>query len=403
VTSQRLGPWTLGIDTISADSDMPTDNTGKIIAVRDALNVDFNREGWPDTKPGMVRLLTQAGFHSIYARNERAPIYAAYGANLARVTVTGPSSAAMTTIFTLPSLSPLDFDDLNGEVTFSSRDYLGVIGANDVVRPLCVPDAPGLRCVAATIGGMFAGRYGIAMAWVDATGKEGGLGPCAFLDVAEGGGVSVTMPPFPDGATFARLYRTHANGRILYRAADVPNGLSPYLLGRGKLGKRAAYQYLRAMKPGDMVRYWRGHLLTAIGNTMQISKALAYHLTDPRHGCFYFPREVAFIEGVEGGVYVGQVDDTVLFLGGTDYRTWSPKTTGGNEPFPRSSTKCNDDLFDSQFQLQGEMAVWLAGNGYVIGKPDGTLLEPQTKRVDITAAPSRTTVFGRRVLTIVNQ
>lgn len=403
MTSQRMGPWTLGMDVISADSEMPKDNTGRIIAVRDALNADFNREGWPDTRPGLIRLLTQIGFHSLYARTETAPIYGAYGTNLVRIDVSAAPAATMTPIFTLPSMSPLDFDDLNGETVFSSRDYLGVIGAADVVRPLCVPDAPGPHCVPNSSGGLFAGRYGMAMAWVDATGKEGGLSPAMFLDVPASGGISLSVPSFPNGASLARIYRTKANSRILYRAADVPPGMGTYLLGRGRLGKRAAYQYMRAMMPGDIVRYWRGCLLTAVGPMLQKSEEMAYHLTSPRHGFFVFPREIAFVEGVEGGVYVGLVDDTVKFLRGTSAKAWDYAETGGNPPVPRSSMSVSDSLFDPQLQVKGVVALWLAQNGFVIGRPDGTLSEPQAQRITIPhASVGRTTVFGRRVLTVVN-
>jgi hypothetical protein len=398
MTDQRIGPWPLGIDQISDDADLPVDNTGKIIAARDAVNADFTREGWPDTRPGLVRLLTQSGYHSIWAKSETSPLYAAYDTNLVRI-----DGGNAVNLYTLPSSLPLSFDDLNGETVFSSRDFLGIIGAGDIVRPLCVPDAGGPVAAPNAAGGLYEGRYGVAMAWVDATGKEGGLSPATQVNVVANGGIRLTLPPFPNSARFARIYRTHANGRIFYKAADVPSSIQTYLIGKATLGKRAEYQYLRAMRPGDIVRYWRGRLLTVIGNTMQISEPLAYHLTSPRHGFVPFPRRVAFFEGVEGGVYVGLVGDTVVWLRGNSEKAWEYVATGGNVPFPSSSMIVSDSLFDPQLQVKGTVALWLAQNGYVIGRPDGTLSEPQAKRIAIPVTRSaRTTVFNRRVLTLVN-
>jgi hypothetical protein len=252
---------------------------------------------------------------------------------------------------------------------------------------------------------MFEGRYGLAMAWVDTTGKEGALSATRFIDVPAGGGISLSFPPAPAGAQFARVYRTPSNGRILYRAADVPVALTTYLLGRGRVGNRAQYQFMRAMTPGAIVRLWKGRLITVNGSVLTLSEPLAYHLTDPRHNFFAFPREVAFVEGVEGGVYVGQTDETVLFLRGTDPHTWEQATTGANPPVPRSSFRACDAYFAPQLQLEGTVAVWLAQNGYVIGRNDGRIVESQDKRITIpvVAAVGRSALFKRRVLTIVNQ
>lgn len=396
---KNIGPWPLGMDMLSPDTRLPRNQPeGRLIAAREAVDGIFDRAGTFASRPGLARVASLSGLHSLWTRPDGRTSYAVQGSTLVQVSLTG-RSLGLTPLADLPSALALDFCDLNGETVYSSLDTLGVIGA-DGVRPLSVPDAAGLHAVPATVGGLYAGRYAVAMAWLNARGEEGGLSPITPVTLAEGQGVRVTIPPAPEGATTARVYRTGQNGDVLYRVADAPPGMA-FTLGAAPRGRAADTAYLRAMRPGAMVRAWRGRLLTARGTVLTLSEPMRYGLTSPRHGFVAFPGRITFIEPVEGGVFVGQTD-TVLFLDGAKPGDWQLRRTGGARPVPGSSTTVSADLFDPQLQLQGgDHALWLAANGYVLGRPTGQLVEPQAQRIRLPdAAAGRTAVYDRRLLTL---
>lgn len=401
MAEKKIGPWPLGIDMLSTDENFPTDRNGSILSLRDSLNGDFTREGWWQTRPGLQRRLAQEGLHSLWGSNDGADTFGVRSGELVRVLVDG-DSVTLSTIATLLSDQPVDFALLNGEIVFSSLAQIGVIGAGDIVRPLSVPNGelPAMAVTAA--GGLAAGRYSAAISFVDARGEEGGLSPLATVNVQEGGGIRLTFPVAPAGIQLAKVYRTEANGGMLRLAATAPLAMGTYLLGAGQLGRPAETQFLRAMRPGAMVRQWNGRLLTGRGSTLCISEPMRYGLYSPRHGFVQFPAPIAFIEGVDGGIYVGLAGRSVAFLRGSTPKEFTMRESGA-KPVPRSSVLVQSNILDPGLQLGGDVALWLSEKGYVIGSADGQLLEQQANRIRLSAGVSgRTAVFDRRVLTIVN-
>lgn len=399
MADKQIGPWPLGMDMLSTDENMPRDNTQRVIAARDSHNGDFTRDGWWDTRPGLQRLVTETGLHSFWSF-DGVRAYGARNTQLLRVTMNA-GALVLTQIATLPTNAPLDFALLNGDVVVCSRDFLGVIGSEDTVRPLSIPDCQLPAAAAEPVGGLFAGRYSVALSFVDSRGEEGALSTLTTVTLPEGGGIRLTMPAAPAGVTFAYAYRTETNGGKLYRAAKIHLGMSSFLLGLGDLGKEADTRNLRAMRRGDMVRQWNGRLLVAFGRYLYISEPMRYGLYSPRHGFVQFPVPIAFIEGVEGGIFVGLIGRGVVFLRGA-----TPKefvyNEGGSPPLARSSMLVQSNQLDPGLQLGGEVALWLSETGYVIGGADGRLIEPQADRIRLpSGSAGRTAVFDRRVLTIV--
>lgn len=401
MAEKKLGPWPLGIDMLSTDENFATDRNGSILALRDSHNGDFTRDGWWQTRPGLLRRLTEAGVHSLWGSNDGVDTFGVRAGALVRVR-TAAANVTLEPIATLLSDQPVDFAPLNGEIVFSSLSQIGVIGAGDVVRPLSVPNGelPAMAVTAA--GGLAAGRYSAAISFVDAHGEEGGLSPLATVNVQEGGGIRLTFPVAPAGIQLAKVYRTEANGGMLRLVTTAPLALGTFQLGNGLLGRPADTQFLRAMRPGAMVRQWNGRLLTARESTLCLSEPMRYGLYSPRHNFVHFPTPIAFIEGVDGGIYVGLVGRGVAFLRGSTPKEFSIREFGA-KPVPRSSVLIQSNLLDPGLQLGGEVAFWLSEKGYVIGSADGQLLEQQANRIRISAGGSgRTAVFDRRVLTIVN-
>lgn len=396
---KNIGPWPLGMDMQSPDTALPHDQQGNVIAARDGVDGDFNRAGQFYSRPGLVAASAEP-LRSIWTRPDGSATYAAQGTTLVQLALNG-GVLEILPLAPLAGVQPLDFCELNDEIVFSSLDELGVIAADGTVRALCVPDATAPAVTEDIVGGLYGGRYSVAVAWVNARGEEGALSPITTVTIPSGRGLRVALPAAPAGVVVARLYRTGQNGNVLYWIADAPAGMASYLLGTAQQGRQADNAYLRAMRPGSMVRAWRGLLLTVRGRILYRSQPLRYGLHSPRHDFVQFPTPITFIEAVEGGIFVGQ-RDTVLFLDGPTPTDWNQRRTGGARPVPRSSRLVSNDLFDASLQLQGgDHAVWLAANGYVLGTPTGQLVEAQARRIRLPdAAAGWTAVHDRRLFTL---
>lgn len=397
---KKIGPWPLGMDVLSPEDSMPKDQDKNVIAARDAVNVDFDRTGSISSRPGL-QLALDDQLDSLWTRRDGSASYARHGLQLALVTRSG-DAVMVEDIAPLPSAQPLDFCELNDEVVFSSVDTIGIIGFNGV-RPFSVPDASTPQVVPNPVGGLYAGRYSVAISWLDATGAEGALSPLATVAVPEGGGIRLTLPTPPDGVTLARIYRTGQNGDKLYQVSDAPAAMGSFLVGTGQRGREADTDYLRALPPGRYVRNFKGWMISVRGRVLYFSDPLRFGLYSPRHGFVAFPQVVTFLEVVEGGIFVGQ-RDTVLFLDGNRPGDWQVRHTGAMAPIRRTSALIPGDHFDPSLQLNpGDHAVWLAINGYVLGTPTGQVVEPQSRRIRVPfSASGRTAVFNRRLFTFTD-
>lgn len=391
----KLGPWPKGIDNVSADDALVKG------CARDALNVDFDRQGIAARRRGLRRVSADATVHSLW--NGKTGGFAMQGANLCRADLAG-GALVLQPIATLPTAERVDYCSFNGRTYLTSRSYLGYVEPTGTLRAVGVPEAPPPTLIANAAGGLFAGRYAVAVSLVDDRGEEGGLSELAFVNVAEGGGLTVSFPTGTPAGYIARIYRTEANGDVLHRAYEVPVAVGSVIVGVGTLGRAADTRWLRRTPPGDMVRGWMGRLLIARGRFLLYSVALRPGLHDPRFAFVQMPRRITMLEGVSGGVYLGQPDGAV-FLAGTDPKDWQQSRSGAAAPVPRASALASTDDLDPALELPMglEVAVWLSASGYAIGMPDGRIVSPQAKRIRLPiAAGGCLAVNDGRITSIVS-
>lgn len=172
------------------------------------------------------------------------------------------------------------------------------------VEPVGISDASPPTVSAVGYGGLDAGRYVVAAAFLRGD-IEGGLSVLRAAQVESGGGLRLTNLPTATDATGLRIYRTMAGAETLQRVADLPLGLPEYMLGAGVLGEQAETRHLRRMPPGERVAEWRGRLLTASGRWLRVSRPMRHHLHDPRTGFVAFAERITMLAPVQAGVFVG--------------------------------------------------------------------------------------------------
>lgn len=388
-----LPSFTKGIDNRSGETKLASG------AVRDALNVDFDREGNAHRRAGFQAVDNRSS-HSLWRSARTGQTLGIVGDHLCRIEPTG-----VTQIAPMSPASRVSFTDLRDRIVVSHRHYIGQLMPDDALVPLGVEPC-GLGPVSATAhGGLPAGDYLVAACYLRGT-EEGPISPVSKLSVYDSGGIQFEALPTPADPTITsvRLFRTAPDGEALYQAADLPLGLGNYYMGSGTLGGAAVTQHLSTIPPGRYVRYWRGRLLSARGRSLYVSEPMRYGLYSPRHGFIQESAPITMLRPVEGGgVYVG-TRFGVAFYGGATPGDWTRTQLAPYPPVPGSDALIPGGQLDADLELgaTNEVALWLCPSGYVVGTPDGRVFAPQERRISLFATHGSTAIVDRRAVTIVH-
>ncbi len=388
--------WKLGIDQVSPKTTLPKG------AVKDAINVDIDHAGGLEMRRGYT-LVTAGVMHSLWTSEVRGESFAVIANKLHRVTMVD-GWHAQDLNFTFSNDSPIWYEDLNGDVICGNTNQTLVIAPDLSVRHLGIETPAEPVAVANSYGGFTAGTYGVAASLMYGD-EEGPLSSAHFVTLTEGQGMSLTFlpPPTETLATKRRIYRTDPNGEVLYRATDLPVGTTSYIMGVTTIGRQAKNQFLDRMLPGNFVRYWNGLLWMVRGAVAFHSEPLNYGVYDPRFNFVQFPHPIRMFEPVAGGIFVG-TKEGIYFLAGSGPKEFAVKKLGGQPPIKGSATRIPVSLLGDDGETGEYAALWLSGNGFVVGLNDGRIVEKQRKRIklDDTSGTSAVVVHDRQVTAVVS-
>ena len=386
-----------GINNVAEDAALQRGGDAPKLYVRDAVNVDITESGLPQLRSG-VRPVTTAAYRNLWQSPLHGDVFGTLGNQWVRVDPASWTHEALATI----GEGDVSHEVLNNRVVVSGPAGLFVFDGGSAQRLTFDSAAPPM--VAALGGGsLAAGTYGAAVAWLRGD-LESQTSEATFVEVGEGGLLRVAFPLCMDpSVTGVRLYLTRQNGGELARAGDYPaNGAPVDVPLLPELGRPAQFRHLSPMPAGAFLRYWRGRLLTARLNVLRWSEAMGYHLHDERHGFLQMPQRITFIEPVEGGIWIGQVDH-VAFLEGATPEGFSVRRLASRAPVPRSSIRLPAEAVGAAAEGGREVAVWLAENGYVLGTASGTLIEVQAGTLKgLTSLYGSSVLAGRRIITAVS-
>lgn len=384
----KLTPF-VGIDNVSGEPNLPAG------ALVDAVNIDVTRTGIVQRRAGYSTVLAAAT--ALGASQALGRLLAVVSGNLVSV---DPLSYAQTSLGPV-SDSELYFTEVNDATVLAGDSTLALVDTAGL-RPLGVEQPPPPILTIEPAGGLRAGRYGVCITWRAVDGEEGAASEALFVDVPEGGGITVSALPVPHEARTAatQIYRTACDGDVFYSAGRVTSGA---LLGETPLGRVCDTRHMARMRGGRYVKYWRGRLLVARGRTLYMSEPMRYGLYDPRHGFVQTPTRITFVQPVEGGIYVGQTDG-VLFLDGESPENLKVVRTGAAAPTPGTAIEIVGGEMTGDFaQGSDKHAVWWGARGYAVGTPNGAVVEPQSKRLSVPVGQrGATAVHERRLTSLVS-
>lgn len=385
-----------GINTAQEDAALQRGGKEPRLYVREAVNVDITPAGKASLRPQMQRVTTNL-FRNLWQSPLHKDTFGTLGDQWVKV---NPDT------WTNESLAMLGLGDVSHDVV-NNMVYVagpaGIFTFNGAVVERLTLDTPSPPLVISTTGSLTAGTYGIAVAWLRGA-LESALSTMANVDVDVNAGLEITFPTCLDSSvTGVRLYLTKPNGTELAVAGDYSLN-DPTIVIRllPKLGRVSQFRYFSPMPTGKYLKYWRGRLLTAKANVLRFSEPLAYHIHDERHGFVQMPQRITFVQPVDGGIWVGQVDH-VVFLQGSQPNDLTLIRKTSKPPIANSAILLDADLLNGDItQGGGATALWLAGNGYVLGTATGQLIEVQSGIMsDITARSATSVVLDRRLITAV--
>jgi len=359
-----FGQWPLGLDN---RNDPRRLNPAALAAAVDVLVED---DGRVQSAAHPALAIAAAGLTSLWT-SSGGQSYALSGNTLNRIDGK-----------TLQPVGVLDGSGEAGFGEFAGLRYVGRRGGtlyqvqDDTLLTAALP-APSLSATATLSGGLPQGRYGVCAALLRGE-EEMPCSALAMVDVAEGGGVEVTV----NGSGLARLFITEPNATVPLFVADASTGL-PYLIGAGKRGQPPAARWLEPLPAGRFLAAHGGRLLSAAGLHLYYSEPLRPNLSDLRHNHIRLASPVTMLCAVEDGLYLADRTHS-YFIEGTEEGALRLKPLAAPPPPEGCFAVLAGHLFTEVPDTP--VAVWLSENGFVIGLPSGQVIEPQASRIRLTTA-----------------
>ena len=384
-----------GINNVGRDEALQVRGDAPRTYLREAVNVDISPNGKPRMRDGL-RKVSPTPLENLWQSPLHGDTFATLGDQWVKVDVSTWGTEALATI----GEGPVSYIVLNNAVVAAGPAGVFTFGGVGAMRLTIDPPPPPM--VSAGAGALEAGSYGVSVSWLRGA-MESPPSGITHCQIGAGGGLDVVLPLCLDPTvTHARLYFTRHNGGELARGEEYPISQSAVAVPLlPKLGGPPQFWRMDAMPTGRYLGYWRGRIMTARANVLRFSEAMAYHIHDQRHGYVQMPQRITFVQPVDAGIWVGQVDH-VAFLQGTSPESLELQAKATKAPVPGSAIKVKAEVLGEMAAGGGECAVWLAENGYVVGTAGGAVVEPMAKVMKgVRASAGATVVFGDRLLTAV--
>ncbi len=383
-----------GIDNVSSDDQMSDFGKNHFVRLRDAVNIDISSSGRI-----LLRKSGTPSCNTAYKNLWQSPLH-----NDVFATLNGALVLLNTADWSHKELGKVNDKHVSYEVINNlvficdTENILTFDGTR--LKKLTVETPPAAIVNATQNGTLLSGKYTVAISWLS-EGVESGLSEFTTLEVGKDSALELTLP-YSFYGDAVNVYCTTCNGTDLRKFATLDINTRQVLIDRdSNLGRSAQFKNLSPMKPGKFLKYWQGRILTADRNIINFSQALNYHLFDERHDYITMPQRITFIQPVDSGIWVGQVDH-VVFLPGVEPKSLNFIKLASQAPIPFSAIEMDSETMGEVSQ-GAKCVVWLSEHGYVIGTSTGLLIEPQAKQLKgITAKSGQSVRFDSRIVTIVS-
>ena len=392
----RLTPFR-GVNNVE-DENSPAFSPGEQPAyVREAVNVDFTRQGLIKKRKGLHKVLSLTDGKSVFAHGSQ--IYFMDDGSLKQVSVANitqgsETEATATTLASGLGPTPMSFAAFGGDVYFCNKTSRGRIRAGSVLPWGIVAPAP--ATLSTTTGNLFAGDYMVGLTAELADGSESGCSVSSKVTITEGAGITVSNILLDPNAAFVNVFLTEVNGSVLYwhakfAAADVIGGVINI---RNPASTRYVCRTLQLFEPPPesyIVKSFQGLLLVASGSSIFWNQAQMPHLFKWSTDVVTFESAPKFIATVADGFYVGEGDRT-WFVGGTDPTQWTRTLVDVSPPIQCKPIEVRGTKIP-MLQTPAMCSLWLTNDGVVAGQPSGITQHLTEDRVAMSSGESGSLVL----------
>jgi hypothetical protein len=375
----------LGINNTSKEHDLPRNEAGAVIALRDALNTNLSPTGKPSLREGYALVAAAVNGHSAFS-DDYLPFGFMVDGDTMYVVHDDESRDAIVTGLA-PGL-PVSYVRINDAVLWSNSVQCGQITVSLETMRWCPPHPNGQVTLAVGAGALDAGSYQVTVTFFDEFGRESGALRAAMLDVPENGALEVGSIPQPPPGCRIRLYCTSGNDGVLRAAVNLAAGVTSYTITQRAEGRPLDTLLLRPMPPGQLVAYGNSRQFVARGKEVLYSPPLRYGMVNPRVGRVSFSERVdmiAFVgDGSDGaGLFVSDSKRT-YWLGGANPADWKQVIAYSHGAIPGQIAWAPGDMWG--LETKQPLPVWQARNGrLVVGLPGGGVYLPQPGEGEPTA------------------
>ena len=213
----------------------------------------------------------------------------------------------------------------DGRTTYTNGLIQGVTdGVTGVDRTVRAPDSLGAPDVA--FGDMFPGQYRYHLTSVRLA--DGAESPAISSEpIAINGGIRLENLPVRVGHAI-NVYLSGQDGEGAYLAGSTTGSTFEWGGANHDLVLPCRTVGAQPFPVGTITAYWRGRVLTAVGDVLWASRPMAPHLADWRD---FKPMgaSITAIQPVDGGIYVGTDNDLIWLAGDTfDQLAFMPTKRG---------------------------------------------------------------------------
>ena len=390
---KKLTPFK-GMDNVSHDDEMEAKGDTRFIRLRDAVNVDVSQSGRISMRR-TGKSVSDIPYKSVWQSSLHGDVFGVVDLHLVRINVADWSYEILGEVRS----EKINYEIINNLVYLCDGFELYAFDG-ELLQKLTIDTPPPVLCEQREPGALKQGKYTVAITW-EVKGKESALSSLFSIDVGEHSSIEVMLPYcFDPTVDMVNVYCTSRDGTDLrkYDSFSITERLVN-ISNTESLGRSIQFKNLSSMKAGKFLGYWQGRLITAERNIIRFSQALNFHLFDERYDYISMPQRITFMNPVDGGIWVGQVDH-VVFLSGEQPQNLNFIKKTAQAPVPFSAIYLdNEDL--AEIAQGGRVVTWLSQHGYVIGGPSGALIEPQAKRLKgIVAKSGQSVRFDQRLITI---
>ena len=308
----EVGKWTDGVVNARPGKDIPK------TALQDAQNVDISDAGTVRRRKGTKLVVGGTNCHSV-SGNDDCGLFFADGITLQRAVLSGASWAVSAMRNDLEFGSPLFWVESQGYHFYSNGKQYGKIHQGEHLDWAVESPSAQPTITANGSGNLAAGRYGIAVAFVNNKGEEGGTMARVHVDVLANGRIALTNIPQPvsNKITKIRVYATDANGTVPYKLIDLPLGTYTWLVSNVKNKGMPLVNELTDVFPAcKNLAVWRGYMLGTQDNVLYVSEPQRFGVCQLQSNFHVFPETITAVAAVEDGFYV-VADKTYFISGGT--------------------------------------------------------------------------------------